>query len=189
LEHQTVLLLEHARRGDRQSSDALFRIWYPPAYRMALRCVADPEMAREAVQIAFIAVFDRLEQLQQPEKFAGWLYRTVINCCRMEQRKQRRARIDPMETAPVQAGESQRADRDLHLEERNRLLMDAVWKLPDDQRTVLILKELEDMKFREIAEVLAVPENTVKTRLYTALKNLKQILEKGQLVHELYYEV
>jgi RNA polymerase sigma-70 factor, ECF subfamily len=188
MDRQTEILLHLARQGDQKSLDSLFRLWYQRAYQMAMRYVADEHMAREAVQHTFIAVQQHLDQLQQPEKFVGWLYRTVINSCRMEGRKKQRSRLTEFRLDARQEPLAQNPDRNLQLEQRNRLLMDAVYQLPEDQRTVVMLKELDGLKFREIADLLQIPENTAKSRLYVGLKALKQILVEQRLTKEMYYE-
>ncbi|MBK7870791.1 MAG: RNA polymerase sigma factor [Saprospiraceae bacterium] len=67
-------------------------------------------------------------------------------------------------------------DQAYQREEVTRLVLNALQKLPEDQRTLLIMKEYEGLKFREIAEVLDISENTAKSRLYYGLENLKKIL-------------
>ncbi|AEE51221.1 RNA polymerase sigma factor [Haliscomenobacter hydrossis] len=188
MEQQTEILLRKAREGDQHALNLLFRTWYRRAHQMAMRYVSDEHMAREAVQHAFMSVYQHLDQLQQSEKFVSWLYRTVINCCHMEGRKKQRSRLIELNLAEAHQPRAQMADRDLQLAERNRLLMDAVERLPEDQRTIVILKELDGMKFREIADLLQISENTAKSRLYVGLKNLKQILTQQRLIKEMYYE-
>ena len=106
----------------------------------------------------------------------------------MEGRKKQRSRLTELNLAEAHQPRAQMADRELQLAERNRLLMDAVERLPEDQRTIVILKELDGMKFREIADLLQISENTAKSRLYVGLKNLKQILTQQRLIKEMYYE-
>ncbi|HMQ90166.1 MAG TPA: sigma-70 family RNA polymerase sigma factor, partial [Flavilitoribacter sp.] len=72
--------------------------------------------------------------------------------------------------------------------ERARIIMDALQKIPADQREVILMKEYEDLKFREIAEILDVSVNTVKSRLYYGLNALRKLLTDCQLLNELYHE-
>lgn len=166
----------------------LFRTWYRRTFQMAMRYAADEHMAREAVQHTFMAVYQNLDQLQQPEKFVSWLYRTVINCCHMEGRKKQRSRLSNVEVPEASQPRAKMPDHDLQIAERNRLLMQAVEQLPEEQRTIVILKELDGLKFREIADLLQISENTAKSRLYVGLKNLKQVLTQQRLLKEMYYE-
>ncbi|MBK9490578.1 MAG: hypothetical protein IPO07_18690 [Haliscomenobacter sp.] len=99
MEQQTEILLRKAREGDQQALNLLFRTWYRRAHQMAMRYVSDEHMAREAVQHAFMSVYQHLDQLQQSEKFVSWLYRTVINCCHMEGRKKQRSRLTELNLA------------------------------------------------------------------------------------------
>ncbi len=188
MEQQTEILLRKAREGDQHSLNLLFRAWYRRAYQMAMRYVSDEHMAREAVQHTFMSVYQHLDQLQQTEKFVSWLYRTVINCCHMEGRKKQRSRLTSFDVPEARQPRAKMPDHDLQLAERNRLLMQAVEQLPEEQRTIVILKELDGLKFREIADLLQISENTAKSRLYVGLKNLKQILTQQRLIKEMYYE-
>jgi len=72
--------------------------------------------------------------------------------------------------------------------ERSSIVAEALQKLSEEQRTIIIMKEYEGLKFREIAELLNISENTAKSRLYYGLKNLRKILDDARLSNELNYE-
>jgi RNA polymerase sigma-70 factor (ECF subfamily) len=72
-------------------------------------------------------------------------------------------------------------EKDLHNRETSELLTDLLKAIPEEQRTVIIMKEYEGLKFREIAEALGISENTVKSRLYYGLKGLRNMADKNNL--------
>ena len=109
-----------------------------------------------------------------------------MNQCHLEHRQQKQQRglkeKYPQQTAPFNP---EQPDQMMQREETTRLILKALQQLPEEQRTVLILKEYEGLKFREIADLLEIPENTAKARLYYGLQNLKKILLKNQASKEI----
>lgn len=168
-------LIVKARAGDTRAMNKLFSIWYPRVYNWGYRYFGDKEMAAEISQQAFLLMQQKLGQLKDPASFKSWLYRTVVNLCHNETRRRKinqkaverltyRSRRD---TAPA-------ADYMYLKQERSKQVLDALARLPEEQRTVVIMKEYEELKFREIAEILNISENTAKSRLYYAYKAMRK---------------
>ncbi len=186
MELQTVHLIEKAQRGNIRALNQLFSLWYERVYNIAWKYFADEDLAMEACQAAFVAVQRHLNTLQDPSKFKYWLYRIVVNQCHLEHRQQKQMRgLKESYSQNIISLHPEQPDQAMQREETTRLILKALQQLPEEQRTVLILKEYEGLKFREIADLLEISENTAKARLYYGLENLKKILLKNQASKEI----
>jgi len=186
VEQQTVHLIEKAQRGNTRALNQLFSLWYERVYNIAWKYFADEDLAMEACQAAFVAVQRHLNTLQDPTKFKYWLYRIVVNQCHLEHRQQKQMRgLKENYSQNIISLHPEQPDQALQRAETTRLILKALQQLPEEQRTVLILKEYEGLKFREIADLLEISENTAKARLYYGLDNLKKILLKNQASKEI----
>src|SRR5690606_29567978 len=130
--------------------------------------------------------------LQDLGKSKAWLYKIAMNYCREEIRRRQTNRSTPVaklwnvesEQSPRWEMSRNRTDDPARQYQRNEvadILHAALMAINEDQRAVVIMKEYEGLKFREIAEVLNISENTVKSRMYYGLESLKRILEKQNI--------
>lgn len=185
---QTDQLIIRAQRGDRQALNQLFNHWYGSVYGIAYRYFGEAEPAKEVSQQTFIQVQQKLTALEDPASFRVWLYRMVVNLCHMEiRRNQTRRRhhegygtVRPIGTAPG-------PDQLYEQREQTEMVLAALQQIPREQRTVIIMKEYEGLKFREIAEILDLSENTVKSRLYYGLKALRNFFLNNDSKREVYH--
>ena len=182
-------LIRLAQSGDRRALNELFGQWYPRVYNMAYRYFNNEDLAAEISQQTFVAIQKSLGQLRDPQAFTAWLYRTAINCCHTLARRQQRQKISleligARDEQPAPETPYQELDR----KERSRIVLAALQEIPEEQRAVIVMKEYEGLKFREIADVLQLSENTVKSRLYYGLKAMRKILEDCRLHKDLWYE-
>jgi RNA polymerase sigma-70 factor (ECF subfamily) len=149
-------------------------------------------MAMEISQKTFISMCRNLPGLQDTSRFKSWLYKIAVNYCREEARKTKNNRSlsfdlvwnREAEDSPQWEGSGHRSDnpeRRLQHVELSDILQQALGELNSEQREVVIMKEFEGLKFREIAEVLNISENTVKSRMYYGLDGLRKILEKKNI--------
>lgn len=195
-------LIEKARSGDEQAFNQLVNLWYKRIYNYAFKHSSDDEMAADITQRTFIAVFRNLSKLKEVGSFKSWIYRIATNLCYEEGRKKsRRATVsigltknENDEESYVGDGEAKgvifNPERSFQQQELERILFDCLQELPEDQRSVIIMKEYEGMKFHEIADALDASENTVKTRLYRGLKVLKNRLDERNITKEtIHYEL
>src|SRR6187455_1844935 len=185
-------LVARAQGGDIESFNQLIVRWERPIYALAYRVIGKEEDARDVCQDAFLRAYRALPGFKGQAKFSSWLYRIALNLCRDWIRRQRRAPvsqfpedIDILEAAaatePVESIEDLVARREL-----SAVVEEAMAKLPDEQRTAIILKEYHGMTFQEIADLQGCPLSTVKTRLYQGLSVLRRQLERnGQLQAEM----
>ena len=174
--------------GDLDSFNQLVRRWERPIYTLAYRVIGREEDARDVCQEAFLRAFRSLGGFRGHAKFSSWLYRITLNLCRDWIRRERRAPfvptpegVDLVELAGEQGAES--IEDVVTRNDLGRRVARAMKKLPEEQRTAIILKEYQGLTFREIADLLNCPVSTIKTRLYQGLHVLRRELERdGVLV-------
>jgi len=194
-------LISEAQRGDTYAQGELVREWYPRIYNYAYKYFGDADLASEAAQQTFIAMHHKIGQLKECDKFKSWIYTVATNICRQESRKGKRHRwlsFDQLlpkqkeENSPIWEISKPREsnpEQTYLQEELGGILTKCLQQLSKDQREVLIMKEYEGLKFREIAEALKVSENTVKSRLYYAFSHMRKLLAKENITeNSLRYE-
>ena len=185
-------LIARAREGDQSAQGKLVQLWYKRIYNFGYKFFLDHDMAMEVSQRTFISMCKNLQSLQDIARFKPWLYKIAVNYCREEVRKKKGSRALPFdlvwnrdaEDSPQWESSGQRYDnpeRQLQHVELSDILQKALLELNDEQREIVIMKEYEGLKFREIAEILNISENTVKSRMYYGLDGLKRILEKKNI--------
>ena len=189
--HSDTLIVK-GQGGDQSAQGKLVQLWYKRIYNFGYKFFLDHDMAMEVCQRTFISMCRNLGTLQDASRFKPWLYKIAVNFCREEARKRKGNRSLPFdlvwnrdaEDSPQWESSRQRHDdpeRQLQQVELSDILQRALLELNEEQREVVIMKEYEGLKFREIAEVLNISENTVKSRMYYGLDGLKKILEKKNI--------
>lgn len=178
-------LVEGAGRGDRECFNRLVERWQGRLRAFARRYLQDDEAAKDVVQQTFVKVYQKLGQLEDPARFNSWIHAIALNECRMQQRWRRARPEVPVEIAgdgwwATPAASPDLPDHRWEAKERIARCEAAFRRLPPEQQEVILLKELQGLKFREIADALDLPESTVKTRLYAGLKALRRLMGEGQ---------
>jgi RNA polymerase sigma-70 factor (ECF subfamily) len=185
-------LVTRAKEGDQNAQGKLVQLWYKRIYNFGYKFFMDHDLAMEISQKTFISMCKNLSGLQDNARFKSWLYKIAVNYCREEARKKKGDRslsFDVVwnrdsEDSPKWESTSQRHDNpesQLHRSELAEILQKALGELNVEQREVVIMKEYEGLKFREIAEVLNISENTVKSRMYYGLDGLRKILDRKNI--------
>jgi RNA polymerase sigma-70 factor (ECF subfamily) len=176
--------VELALAGDDDAFGELVRRWERRIFALAYGILGREEDARDATQETFVAAFRNLGAFRGEAKVSSWLHRIAVNQCITRQRRAR-VRGETSLEAQVEDGGVQFAATDdvnpaqsAEGRERTAAVRRAVNALPPELRSVVVMKEFEDLTFQEIADALGVPLSTVKSRLYTALKQLRLRLEK-----------
>jgi RNA polymerase sigma-70 factor (ECF subfamily) len=159
--------------------------WEKPIQRLCFRMTGDVHRAEDLTQTVFTRVFTRRAQWEPTGKFSTFLWRVALNLCHDDRRRQQRrgefslealAEVNGVETAAF-AGSEPMPDELAQAQERSELVRRALDELPDPYREVVVLRHYEGLKFREIGEVLGIPDGTVKTRLSRALDQLNRLLK------------
>jgi RNA polymerase sigma-70 factor (ECF subfamily) len=177
-------IVERALTGDGEAFGEIVRRWERRIFALAFGILGREEEARDATQETFLAAFRNLRTFRGEAQVSSWLHRIAVNQCITRQRRakvRKEAVLEdeeqrdassfsaPIEYSPVHVVEGRE-----HIEAVRR----AVSSLPLELRQVVVMKEFEELTFREISEALNLPLSTVKSRLYTALKQLAMRLQR-----------
>jgi RNA polymerase sigma factor (sigma-70 family) len=192
---QSESLVARARERDNIALGKLVQLWYKRIYNFSYKYFFDHDLAMEVTQKTFISMHRSIQGLQDVTRFKSWLYTIAVNFCREELRRKKSNRavsledMRPGEESTSQSwetsgGRRENPERQLRQSELSDLLQNCLLELNEEQRVVVIMKEYEGLKFREIAEALNVSENTVKSRMYYGLDGLKKILERKKITKE-----
>jgi RNA polymerase sigma factor (sigma-70 family) len=164
-------------RGDEAALAELYDRFGRVAYGLALRIVRDPNLAEDAVQDAFLAAWRTAISFDPGRgKASTWLltlvHRRAVDVVRREERR----RSDPLDTESTAHGEA--TEDTSELREQRQAVQAALAQLPPDQRQALELAYYGGLSQTELAERLGVPLGTVKSRMFTALAKLRDLLEE-----------
>jgi RNA polymerase sigma factor (sigma-70 family) len=172
-------LVASAQAGDRKAFARLASQWQPALMRHAWRLTGDEDMARDALQDAWLDIVRGLPRLKDAIAFPAWSYRIVTRKCANTIRKVQSVR----RTKQAVAAEPDQPplDGEAQIEQRAELatISAAMATLPSDQRSALALYHMEDLSIAEISVALGVPAGTVKTRLMHARRKIRAALEKS----------
>ena len=166
-------LIRQATRGNVESFNLLVSRWEKRVYNYLLRITANREDALDLTQDVFLKAYQNLRKLDDAGRFAPWLYRIAHNEAYSMFRK-RKPEIDIDELEPQATGTKISAGGSaIYPAELGLAVAAALDRLTVDQREAVVLKIYQGFKFEEMAEILACPVSTIKSRLYTALELLK----------------
>lgn len=191
-------LLERFAGGDDEAFALLVERYQRPMYNFVRRSVQDPAVAEDILQETFLRVVQRADEFRGQAKVSTWMYTIARNLCVDHARKMvhrrhasldapsRRGDDDDRALVDRIAGPAPGADRAAIGEQLKRAVTLAVEELPEDQREVFLLRQLEHLSFQEIAQICDIPENTAKSRMRYALERLRAALgEYEDYVREL----
>lgn len=178
-------MLKAVIAGDGTAYRGLVEKYQTRVYSMVYGMIRNREDARDITQEAFVKAYRNLETFRLEASFYTWLYRIAMNLAIDFTRKRRRrenAGFDEGIASRDEDGgiaEAHHGDSPGRALERKQLfqqIMTAMERLPDDQRQVILLREMEGLSYKEIAEVMEIPEGTVMSRLFYARKKLQKLL-------------
>lgn len=168
-------LVLRAREGDVEGFNVLVSRWEKKVYNYLLRAVRGREDALDLCQETFLKAYRNLKSLQDPARFPQWLFRIAHNESISLFRK-RRFESDEEVPEVRTGGAVGVAGTRIELLDLGLAVEKALGRLTPEQQEVVILKIYQGFKFHEIAEIVGSPASTVKSRLYTALEVLKDVL-------------
>ena len=169
---------------DAQAFAQLVSRWEEPIQRLCTRMLDDSHRAEDLTQETFARVFAKRKDYQPNGKFSTFLWRIALNLCYDELRRLKRRQETALD---LDSGEAMAGlevltaagpgpDEQLQDEEQGQLVRQALQQLAEPYRSVIVLRHYENLKFREIADVLEIPEGTVKSRMAEALTQLEKLL-------------
>ncbi len=183
-------LISSAQRGNIDAFNALVRLYEGRVYNLCYRMLGDGDSAADAAQEAFISAFRNLKQFRGGS-FRSWLLRIATNACYDVLRsRQRRPTVsldqdtdEEGESAPLQIADPGESPDDLALRaELAQAIQQALDQLPDEQRAVVVLCDVEGLPYDEIAQIVNANLGTVKSRLSRGRARVRDILRAGELL-------
>jgi len=167
-------LVRGARGGDGRAFGLLVQRYQRAAYAVAFSVTGRHEDAEDAAQESFLVALKRLDECRSPERFAGWLMTIVRNRARNLVRREVLRETDPVPLAA--SSKTPTPDRAAELSELQESLREALDALPEVQREIVLLHDMEGWKHREIAERIGLPSGTVRSHLHFARRALREAL-------------
>lgn len=166
------LLALRCRRGEPAALAELVRVWEPRLFFYVRRMLAEEEAAWQVMQEVWVAVLSRIDRLREPGRLPQWLYAIARNTLMSHLRGRYAERERTATDAPEPVDEDDPLERWADAEQ----VYAGLARLPSVDREVLTLCFLDDLSIAEIAEVLAIPPGTVKSRLFKARRALRAVL-------------
>ncbi|MCB9760069.1 MAG: sigma-70 family RNA polymerase sigma factor [Alphaproteobacteria bacterium] len=184
-------LVRRFKDGDRDAYGELVRRYQNRVFSLCLRWLGDRTVAEEVAQDVFIAAFKALGRFRGDARFSTWIFRISVNHCKNRKLYRGRRKLhrheslegdreDPDAPKRQLADEGPSPDVGVHQTEAERILHEALDALDEDQRQIIVLRDIDDLSYEEIAELLDVPRGTVKSRLHRARHELARKL-KGRI--------
>lgn len=170
--------------GDANAFEPLILANQSGVYNLALRTLSDPDDAFDVAQEVFIRAFRSLKSFKCESSFSSWLYRITANMCidfiRKNKKRYNVVSIDSAESEafPLELPDIRYSpENELEKKELRKAVDEALSVLAPEQRSILFLRELEDMSYAEISECLGIDVGTVKSRIFRARAKLSKILQ------------
>jgi len=167
-------LIQQFQMGDKSAFDTLVKRHFNTTYGMLVRMVQEPMDAEDICQEVYIKVYKNLEKFRFESEFSTWIYRISINAANNYFRKRKLREIIGLEKTIKQMESPEEKPFSSH----DPVLWDAITKLPKNQRTTVMLRNFQQLPFKEISGVMGITENSAKVNYHYALKNLKKHLKK-----------
>jgi RNA polymerase sigma-70 factor (ECF subfamily) len=164
-------LARASKAGDRGAFGELIDIYQKPVYNLALRMTGTPEDAMDVTQSAFLKAYQNLSRFDPERRFFSWIYRIAVNEALTLIRKRRSS---PLDSEPVGRGWS--PERETQSHETVAVVQEAVGRLKPDHRVLVILRHFDGLSYKEMSDIVGVAEKTVKSRLFTARRELRALL-------------
>lgn len=179
-------LMARMAAGDVAALEELIDGYQGAAYRFAYRMFRDHQIAEDVAQELFFKLFRNAARYEPAGKFTTYFYKVLNNLCLDTFRRMNRKSMPDLQSFenPVLdglPGNRDEADSKARAEEERRLVREAVNRLPEAQRKVIVLRELEGLKYREIADALDLSLNEVKVLIHRGRKSLLKLLRRSPL--------
>lgn len=178
-------LVARHRYGDEQAFTEIYQRYATMVYNLSLRLSANPEEASDLTQEIFLRIFRHLTKFRGRSSLKTWIYRVALNHCRSRLGRKRPAPqplTGPEGETVRDIPDPRRSPEDRAVaESESRLVAAALARLPRRFAEAVTLRDLEDLSYQEIAEVLQVRIGTVRSRIARGRERLRQVLESGEI--------
>ncbi len=187
--HEEQRLISAAQSGDLEAFNQIVRLYETRVYNLCYRMLGDADAAADAAQDTFIAAFRNVRHFRGGV-FKSWLLRIATNACYDALRARKRRPSVSLESADDAeegnridvADQAESPDEFVLRQELSAVIQAGLAELPEDQRIVLILSDIQGLTYDEIAQIVGINLGTVKSRLSRARAKLRDILRAGELL-------
>jgi len=174
-------LVERSQGGDVDAFRTLVQRHQDRIYTAVLRFCGNAEDANDIVQRAFINAYRKVKEFKGDSAFSTWMYRIAFNQSVSFRRENARHQAPSIygkdDELAVEPSEERDPGGRMEIEESRRKVQEALLKLDPEDRKIIVLKDIEDRSYEEIAGVLEIPKGTVRSRLFRARQALKEVLK------------
>jgi RNA polymerase sigma-70 factor, ECF subfamily len=180
VEHDETKLISRCQEGNQEALKQIFDLYHNKVYRVAYGVLRHREEALDIVQEVFIKLFRSIRDFKRESRLSTYLYRMTVNTAIDHLRKMGKARVSSLdEEEAIQPAEEpeRRPDRIFLYKELEGKVNEALNKLPVDQRTAMVLREVEGLSYQEIAETMKSSIGTVMSRLHYGRKRMQELLK------------
>ena len=183
-------LLRRFKRGEVSAYSDLVMRYQDRVFAQCMRWMGDPRIAEEVAQDVFLAIYRALPRFRGESKVSTWIFRITVNHCKNRRLYRTRRKFDahePLEGVPRdEDGPSRQipsqdagTDQGSHRSEAEEILHEALARLDEDQRTIVLLRDIQDLSYEEISDILDLPRGTVKSRLHRARAELARLISRN----------
>ena len=186
IDFEDAALVERTRSGDMQAYGLLVAKYQDRVFNAAYKMAGQREDAEELAQEAFLKALEKISQFRGQSRFYTWLFRITVNLVISHRRRSGKIRFQSLaaadelaltQAAGLEARKSGRSPQAAAIKAETRLrVAQAIEELDDEMRLAIVLRDMEDMDYSQIADVLSVPTGTVKSRIHRARMVLKEKL-------------
>jgi RNA polymerase sigma-70 factor (ECF subfamily) len=177
-DHNDATLVKRCLEGDQRAFEHLLNSYQKPVFNLVLRMVKDFEEAEDITQAVFVKAYENLSSFNPKYKFFSWIYKIAIN--ESLNFLNLRKRVTDLEEADQLISQADTPEVKLQNVEISSHLDECMMKLSPEYRIVIVLRHFQDLPYNEIAQILDIPEHTVKSRLFAARQALrKHLLRRG----------
>ena len=188
MEHIDDQLVRQAASGNIRAFEEIYKIVSPYVFTLALRSLNNTHDAQEVTQDVFLKIHRNLKQFRFDSSFKTWIYRIALNTSinMLKKRSKERQRHTEFDEAHMKGQTLTHADNtNIDKEDAGYRVKLFMQHLNEDQKICLMLREIDGLSYQEIADVLEVNLNTVRTRIKRAREALLEIKEKDEVSHEM----
>ncbi|MDI6705661.1 MAG: sigma-70 family RNA polymerase sigma factor [Bacillota bacterium] len=179
-------LVERSKEGDLQAFEELVLMYQKQIYNLGYRMMGNEEDACDIAQEAFLRAYKSIGKFNLKSRFGTWIYRIAMNLCIDELRKRKKAKLypivhndNPEDKQYKLVSDAGDLPEELVEKKETRLkVQQAINRLPEDHRTMIVLRDIQGRSYQEIADIMGLNLGTVKSRISRARYNLKEEIEK-----------
>ncbi|MFS1514633.1 RNA polymerase sigma factor SigW [Chengkuizengella sp. SCS-71B] len=185
-----IKIIKLAKKGNHQAFSDLVDLYKNKIYHLGYRMLGNKQEAEDITQETFLRVYKSIHKYDAKYKFSTWIFRIGTNLCIDRLRKRKNAFSLDAETIEgegidgydILPSEDDSPDQQLIISETQRHVREAIDKLPEKYKSVVVLRYLHDLSLQEVGDILNMPVTTVKTRVHRGREYLRKKLEHGNLM-------